>query len=247
VFASNLDVMCTPSKHDGEMMLTLFFAAADGYGSPARSGSSISRWRNSPAPISKATMDPNQDMSKPLVPDGLSGLVHRFNDVVAQGRQREERSADDSRVPAGDAPTSRNDGNAAHETVSAAAQSYGEKANTPRARPVTRAMLLASVDGDLDLLRKLVTLFLEDSPMWRAQLRTALDQRDAQLLMRAAHRLRGSIGVFVTEGAFEWAGRLEADGRDADLDAAIDHVVEFDKALEELLAAMAAVAAESAA
>ena len=59
-----------------------------------------------------------------------------------------------------------------------------------------RERTLASVDGDMELLREVVGLFLEEYPKTLAEIRDAIDEGDPHRLNRAAHSLKGSVGNF---------------------------------------------------
>jgi two-component system, sensor histidine kinase and response regulator len=73
---------------------------------------------------------------------------------------------------------------------------------------------LERVDGDTELLKELATLFLCECPRWMAEIRQAIDQRDASKLHQAAHTLKGSVGNFGARAAFLAASQLETDGRE---------------------------------
>ncbi len=78
--------------------------------------------------------------------------------------------------------------------------------------------LLDRVGGDRQLLAELARIFLADSPQMMAAIRSAVQQRDAAALRRAAHTLKGSVANFSASGAVEAALRLETMGGDGDLD-----------------------------
>ena len=72
--------------------------------------------------------------------------------------------------------------------------------------------------GDVELYKDLVARFLDDTAGTRSQLDTARQRRDATLLHRAAHSLKGlaaSVGAVSVAGVL---GELEALGREATLD-----------------------------
>ena len=76
------------------------------------------------------------------------------------------------------------------------------------------AAALERVDGDAELLKELAGLFLGECPRWMAEIRQAIDQRDASKLHQAAHALKGSVGNFGARAAVAAAQRLETDGRE---------------------------------
>jgi PAS domain S-box-containing protein len=87
---------------------------------------------------------------------------------------------------------------------------------------VDEAVLLAGLDGDYHLLRKLARLFMADCPKQLAEIKAAIELGDAERLWRAAHTLKGSVGNFAAERACEAAQRLEILGRDGNINAAQD-------------------------
>jgi len=82
---------------------------------------------------------------------------------------------------------------------------------------VDRSVALARVDGDLGLLKEIVGLFMGDFPKLMAEIRTAVQNRDAAKLRRAAHTLKGSVGNFGAARAVEAALVLEMMGKSGDL------------------------------
>jgi len=85
--------------------------------------------------------------------------------------------------------------------------------------------VLASLDeaweeGEADLVVELIDLYLGDAPQWVEAMRTAAAAKDATVLKRAAHTLKGSSGSLgirqVAEtcrmlelNCSEWAARIE--------------------------------------
>jgi HPt (histidine-containing phosphotransfer) domain-containing protein len=92
-----------------------------------------------------------------------------------------------------------------------------------RTDPETVLNLAAALDrmgGDRELLEEVALLFLESSPSQLERIEQAVRARDAEALERAAHTLKGSLGNFAAEAAFETALRLEKMGRSGDLTGA---------------------------
>lgn len=87
-------------------------------------------------------------------------------------------------------------------------------------RSFNRLEALARLDGDTDLLREVVSLFLEECPRLMAELRRGVEARDGPSVFRTAHTLKGSVGNLSGAQVFECAGRLESLGRQGDLDGA---------------------------
>jgi PAS domain S-box-containing protein len=103
----------------------------------------------------------------------------------------------------------------------------------PSADPVALdlAVALKRVDGDLDLLKELAGIFLDECPQRMAEIRQAIRQRDLAKLQREAHGLKGSVGTFGAQETFEAALRLESVGRGEDW----GHVEEAWAALEQAI------------
>jgi HPt (histidine-containing phosphotransfer) domain-containing protein len=81
---------------------------------------------------------------------------------------------------------------------------------------IDRAEALERVEGDVDLLRELVGLFLEDVPARIAEIRDAIERRDAGGLRSGAHSLKGAAANLSARAVSEAAQRLEIAGRDQD-------------------------------
>ena len=79
---------------------------------------------------------------------------------------------------------------------------------------------LASVRGDVELLRELAEIFLHECPRWLLCLREGLDRGDASLVSRTAHTLKGSLGTFAAKSAHRAALELENRGRENRLEDA---------------------------
>lgn len=68
---------------------------------------------------------------------------------------------------------------------------------------------LARVEGDTELLREIVALFSDEAPRLLSEIRESITHCDSKALERAAHSLKGSVGSFGAQGAFDAALRLE--------------------------------------
>jgi HPt (histidine-containing phosphotransfer) domain-containing protein len=82
----------------------------------------------------------------------------------------------------------------------------------PRDDVLDQKALLEGVGGDRKLLRKLVRLFLNDSPQRLKEIKEAIRHSDPGALARAAHTLKGSIGSLAAKNTFAAAQRLETMG-----------------------------------
>ncbi|OFV99814.1 MAG: hypothetical protein A3F68_05045 [Acidobacteria bacterium RIFCSPLOWO2_12_FULL_54_10] len=107
---------------------------------------------------------------------------------------------------------------------------------------VDHKQLLERMNGDEDLLREAVTVFLQDYPKRLAEMSDALAIRDTEALERAAHTLRGAVGNFATGRAFAAAMELEEMGKLGRLDQADSayallrrEIEQFDSALTRIV------------
>ena len=96
------------------------------------------------------------------------------------------------------------------------------------------SLALSRVGGDVDLLKEVVELFLDDYPDTLEKIKAAVVSRDATALEHHAHSLKGSVSTFGANRAFEAAFALEKQGRGGDLTNAQDGLLQLEKALEAL-------------
>jgi HPt (histidine-containing phosphotransfer) domain-containing protein len=73
------------------------------------------------------------------------------------------------------------------------------------------------VDGDLELLDKIVARFMDTCPKHLQNIEDAIAKQDAKALEFSAHALKGAISNFFANPAREAAFRLEGLGRDGKL------------------------------
>lgn len=69
--------------------------------------------------------------------------------------------------------------------------------------------VLIALEGDRDLLLRMIQVFLDESPALRERTQQALAARDATALARAAHTLRGALANFAARDAGATAQLLE--------------------------------------
>ena len=79
------------------------------------------------------------------------------------------------------------------------------------------ALALERVDGDRELLGEIIDLFFQDVGSLVQDLEQAVGAKDAEAIMRTAHRLKGSVATFAAKPATEAALRLETMGRSGDV------------------------------
>ena len=77
--------------------------------------------------------------------------------------------------------------------------------------------LLAGFGGNRKLLGEVIDVFLADSPTLMAAIQRAAEGRDAKALASSAHALKGSIGLFAQQEAYQTARRLERTATSGDL------------------------------
>jgi two-component system sensor histidine kinase/response regulator len=90
----------------------------------------------------------------------------------------------------------------------------------PAPEPVDRIAFLERLGGDEELMVDVIRLFLVDCPQRLADIKAAVDQRDAERLRTAAPALKGAAANLSAGGLFQAAGILERLGKEARLDAA---------------------------
>ena len=101
--------------------------------------------------------------------------------------------------------------------------------------------ILERFEGDEELLREVVDLFLNDCPRRLADVRDAVARGDCALLQQSAHSLKGSLANFSVESAVQAAWRLEVMGRDRDVAAAAEAYAALEDEVTRLIAALACV------
>ncbi len=101
---------------------------------------------------------------------------------------------------------------------------------------------LSRVDGDEEILREIAQIFVDSYLDQLAEVRKAIEANDAVALHGAAHSLKGSVGNFGAEAAFQIVRRLEMMGRNADLTGAAQALAELEAALDRLYPALVGLA-----
>jgi HPt (histidine-containing phosphotransfer) domain-containing protein len=97
-----------------------------------------------------------------------------------------------------------------------------------------RKAILARLQGDEELFRDLVALFMEDTPHLVKDAREALASGDASSLQRAAHTIKGSVSNFGAGPAVDAAWRLEQVGQSADLSEGLVALEGVEQALADV-------------
>jgi len=73
--------------------------------------------------------------------------------------------------------------------------------------------------GDKGLLREIIQLFIDDLPLRLASIQSAVHERDADGLYKAAHNLKGSASSLSAAGVVEASRALELIGQQGQIDA----------------------------
>jgi two-component system sensor histidine kinase/response regulator len=100
-----------------------------------------------------------------------------------------------------------------------------------------KTVALSRVGGDVELLKEIAMLFLDDYPKSLSELRQAVESGDAKGVERTAHGLKGSVSNFGARPAVDAAFQLETMGRTRTL-------VEVEQVLHTLELALAALRPE---
>jgi HPt (histidine-containing phosphotransfer) domain-containing protein len=92
--------------------------------------------------------------------------------------------------------------------------------------------------GDAEFVDEMIDLFVELSERQTTEMRCAVDERAAEALARAAHKLKGAcLGMFAQDAAM-LADKLEQAGRGADLSGARELLLELTVVLAETISQM---------
>jgi PAS domain S-box-containing protein len=111
--------------------------------------------------------------------------------------------------------------------------------------PIDRRAFLERMGGDAELLREVVEAFRVEMPRMRARVREAVEKQLAPEVERAAHALKGAVGVFSAEGAVRAALTLERLGRAGELAGVEAAHTALEREVERLVEAVEAVAREA--
>jgi two-component system sensor histidine kinase/response regulator len=91
------------------------------------------------------------------------------------------------------------------------------------------AGLMKRFSGNIDLLREVAEIFLEDYPTNILETRNALAENDLERLRRAAHALKGAIGNFAAHDAYRAAERLETAAGGGDVSRCAEAYQDFEE------------------
>ena len=109
---------------------------------------------------------------------------------------------------------------------------------TPAGPLLDPPTLLAAFGGNRTLLGEVIDMFLVDGPQLMTAIRQATDSREGHRLASSAHALKGSVGLFGEQGAYETARRLEQMGKSGDLTNADEACTALEREMTELRATL---------
>jgi len=101
-----------------------------------------------------------------------------------------------------------------------------------------QALRELSPEGDSEFLRELIGIYLADTPKQLTKLEEAITRQDADLVVRAAHTIKGSSGNFGATGFAQLAQEMEAHGKSNNLAAAAAALPEFKNRFAQVVAAL---------
>ena len=105
-------------------------------------------------------------------------------------------------------------------------------------------LALRKTEGDEALVRDIVSAFLEEYPQVLDNLRRAVFNSDAKLLLRAAHTLKNTASFFGAPPVVEVATELELMGRKNQLSAAAERLATLEEHADQLVAELKVFAAD---
>ena len=109
-----------------------------------------------------------------------------------------------------------------------------------------REELYARIDDDEELLQELIELFLEDYPQLMSEIKAGIEQRNATLLRKAAHTLKGSVGNFCVRIGVDTAHKLEVAGANSTFTSTEQEYVRLVNEMKQVEKALQSIAAECA-
>jgi PAS domain S-box-containing protein len=128
------------------------------------------------------------------------------------------------------------------DSARTATQSGPESGAVPGPPALDREAALERLGGDVNLLSELASLFLGNSDSMLAKIREASACGDALALERAAHALKGSVGNFAAEEAYQAALDVEYHARQGLLTGAAEACERLERAMVRLRPCIEALA-----
>lgn len=94
--------------------------------------------------------------------------------------------------------------------------------------------MLRRLQDDQEHVVELLEMFLDIYPEMLAEVRDAVDLRDANRLRESAHRFAGALSQIHAPAASEAARRLEQDGRQATVEHTAAHLDRLEAEVDQL-------------
>lgn len=113
--------------------------------------------------------------------------------------------------------------------------------------PLDIDFALGRIGGDMELLREIAGLFIEEEARLMSAIKCAIDDGDAGALEAAAHTLKGMLSNFGASAAVEAAFAIERIARDKDMGRALTAYPALENEMERLRPAVKGLALEEAA
>lgn len=88
--------------------------------------------------------------------------------------------------------------------------------------------------NDIDFLKEIITIFMEDSQKLSVQIKKSINEKNAKLLRRTAHTLKSTTATFKAETAWKLAEKLEDMGEKSDFTLAMETYENLENELEKL-------------
>jgi CheY-like chemotaxis protein/HPt (histidine-containing phosphotransfer) domain-containing protein len=120
--------------------------------------------------------------------------------------------------------------------------SQDSKTFSPKTFDLSGAM--ETVLGNEDLFQEIAGMFIEICPDYIAKIKEGIAGNDAGILARGAHSLKGAVGNFGANEAYEAAYRLEKSGKEGKMAKAEEGLADLERALNELVSEMKIVLQE---
>jgi len=117
---------------------------------------------------------------------------------------------------------------------SAEPAAHGSADSPSTGQRLDKAQLMERVGGDADLLKEIVTIFLDDYPVLLTDIRNACEQRNPHSLEKSAHALKGAVGNFSAESAVRAALKLETMGRERNMEEAPRALAQLEREIGQL-------------
>lgn len=102
----------------------------------------------------------------------------------------------------------------------------------------TPAAMLERLDGDEELARQLVELFVAECPRMMAAVRDSVESGEAEQVRRAAHAFKGSVGNFTDAAPMTTAFDLEHIGGTGQIEQAPAVLQRLEREVEAFLGAL---------